>query len=102
MWAFIAPNINSPLNLQAQQKIVVGNATAVTSYSLPSPCTENPNVGYLQKNSPELTFQDQLRLAGIEVKNIKDDGGKGIGMSMTGSFFLMYSFIVLTLVPNRI
>eukprot|EP01084_Bolivina_argentea_P295725 509217_1 len=71
---------------EAQQKIVVGNATAVTSYSLPSPCTENPNVGYLQKNSPELTFQDQLRLAGIEVKNIKDDGGKGIGYDADGSY----------------
>ncbi len=94
MWPFIAPNITSPLNLQTQQKIVTDTATVETSYSLPSPCTENPNEGYLHKKTPELTFQAQLKLAGIEVKKNKDVGGKGIAMSMKGgSFLFMYSVI---------
>ncbi len=81
---FNTPNIlyrrltRSSLSIRIQHKIVIDKAEATTSScpeSTPPPCNPRSNAaGYLQKNSPELTFQDQLRLAGIQVKRTMKDG----------------------------
>ncbi len=77
----------------------VAAAAAASSYSLPPPpCTPKPNVRFLEKKSPDLSFQDQLRLAGIEVKQMKDEGGKGIGMiciMIMAGFFFFFNVLFL-------